>query len=407
MTTSPAPKIAAIQHVKDVPIEGKRVFLRVDFNVPFDKTGDGEARRVSDDSRIQASLPTIRHCLERGARLVLASHLGRPKGKPKPEFSLEPVAAHLAGLLDADVALADEPVGDGARKVVADLRDGQVAMLENLRFHPGEEANEDGFARALASYADVYVNDAFGTAHRAHASTVGMIPHVNAKAAGFLMYQEVQNLSRLLGDVDRPYMAILGGAKVSDKIEVLEALLERVNVIVIGGAMANTFLRARGHELGKSLVEDDKLPVARTFLRKATEHKVQVKLPVDLLVADGTSATAGKPVGLDSVPAGEMALDIGPESGRAFAEEVARARTIFWNGPMGVFENAAFAGGTLAVARAVAQNRLAFSVVGGGDSVAAVNQAGVADKISHVSTGGGASLEFVQGLTLPGIEALA
>ena len=404
MTTSPAPRTASIRHVKDVPIEGKRVFLRVDFNVPLE---DGSERKVGDDSRIVASLQTIRHCMERGARLVLASHLGRPKGKPAPEYSLEPVAAHLAGLLDCDVALTDEPVGDGARKVVADLRDGQIAMLENLRFHPGEEANEDGFARALASYADVYVNDAFGAAHRAHASTVGMIPHVATAAAGFLMYQEVESLSRLLGDLDRPYLAILGGAKVSDKIEVLEALLERVDAIAIGGAMANTFLRARGHELGRSLIEEDKLPVARNFLRKAVEHKVQVRLPTDLLIADGPKATSGRPAGLDEVSSGEMALDIGPASARDFAAEVARARTIFWNGPMGVFENQAFAAGTLAVARAVAQNRMAYSVVGGGDSVAAVNQAGVADKISHVSTGGGASLEFIQGLALPGIEALA
>jgi phosphoglycerate kinase len=406
MTTSPAPKTAAIRHVKDLPIEGKRVFLRVDFNVPLERSKDGGEARVGDDSRISASLPTIKHCLERGARLVLASHLGRPKGKPAPEYSLEPVAAHLAGLLDMDVALTDEPVGDGARKVVADLRDGQIAMLENLRFHPGEEANEDGFARALASYADAYVNDAFGAAHRAHASTVGMIPHVPEAAAGFLMSGEVESLSRLLGEVDRPYLAILGGAKVSDKIDVLEALLERVDAIAVGGAMANTFLRARGHDLGKSLVEEDKLAIARNFLRKAAEHKVQVRLPVDLLVAESLDAKAGRATGLDGVGPDEMALDIGPESAKSFAEEVARARTIFWNGPMGVFERAPFAGGTLAVARATAQNRLAYSVVGGGDSVAAVNQAGVAEQISHVSTGGGASLEFIQGLTLPGIEAL-
>jgi phosphoglycerate kinase len=407
MTSNPGPKIATstIRHVKDVPVEGKRVFLRVDFNVPLEGSGDG--RRVGDDSRIRASLPTIRHCLERGARLVLASHLGRPKGKPAAEYSLEPVAAHLAGLIDADVALTDEPVGDGARKVVADLRDGQIAMLENLRFHPGEEANEDAFARALASYADVYVNDAFGAAHRAHASTVGMVAHVAEAAAGFLMYQEVESLTRLLGEVDRPYLAILGGAKVSDKIEVLDALLERVDAIAIGGAMANTFLRARGHELGRSLVEEDKLAIARNFLRKAAEHKVTVRLPVDVVAADSIEATSGRAAGLDAVAGGEMALDIGPESARAFAEEVARARTIFWNGPMGVFERAPFAAGTLAVARAVAQNRLAYSVVGGGDSVAAVNQAGLADKVSHVSTGGGASLEFIQGLALPGIEALA
>jgi phosphoglycerate kinase len=400
--------MAAIRHVKDLPVEGKRVFLRVDFNVPLSKPegGGGGRRRVTDDSRIQASLRTIRHLIERGARLVLASHLGRPKGKPAPDYSLEPVAAHLAEILSTEVTLADEPVGDGARKVVADLRDGQIAMLENLRFNPGEEANDDTFARALASYADVYVNDAFGTAHRAHASTVGMIPHVSEAGAGFLMYDEVDKLSRLLGEVDRPYLAILGGAKVSDKIEVLEALLGRVDSIAIGGAMANTFLKARGLELGASLVEEDKLPVARSFLRKAAEAKVQVRLPVDVVVASSLEAESGSPVGVDQVKGDQMALDIGPASARAYADDIARSRTLFWNGPMGVFERPPFAAGTLAVARAVADNRLAYTVVGGGDSVAAVNQAGVADKISHVSTGGGASLEFIQGLTLPGIEAL-
>ncbi len=400
---------SSIRHVKDLPVEGKRVFLRVDFNVPLskpDQGGAGGRRRVTDDSRIQASLRTIRHLIERGARLVIASHLGRPKGKPSPELSLEPVAAHLAEILAMDVTLADEPVGDGARKVVADLRDGQIAMLENLRFNPGEEANEDGFARALASYADVYVNDAFGAAHRAHASTVGMIPHVADAGAGFLMYDEVDKLSRLLGEVDRPYLAILGGAKVSDKIEVLEALLGRVDAIAIGGAMANTFLKARGLELGASLVEEDKLPVARNFLRKASEAKVQVRLPVDLVVATSFDAESGSPVAVDQVKSDQMALDIGPASARAYGDDIARARTLFWNGPMGVFERPPFAAGTLAVARAVAENRLAYTVVGGGDSVAAVNQAGLADRISHVSTGGGASLEFIQGLTLPGIEAL-
>jgi phosphoglycerate kinase len=399
--------MSSIRHVKDLPVEGKRVFLRVDFNVPLGKPDGAGRRAVTDDSRIQASLRTIRHLVERNARLVVASHLGRPKGKPSPEYSLEPVAAHLAELLEMDVTLADEPVGDGARKVVADLRDGQIAMLENLRWSPGEEANDDGFARALASYADIYVNDAFGAAHRAHASTVGMIPHVTDAGAGFLMYDEVDKLSRLLGDVDRPYLAILGGAKVSDKIEVLEALLGRVDVIAIGGAMANTFLKAKGLELGASLVEEDKLPVARNFLRKASEAKVQVRLPVDLVVASSFEAEAGSPIAVDQVKPDQMALDIGPASARAYGDDIARARTLFWNGPMGVFERPPFAAGTLAVARAVAENRLAYTVVGGGDSVAAVNQAGVADRISHVSTGGGASLEFIQGLTLPGIEALA
>jgi len=398
--------MAAIRHVNDLPVEGKRVFLRVDFNVPLSKADGHGRRRVTDDSRIRAALRTIRYLVERGARLVVASHLGRPKGKPSPEYSLEPVAAHLAEILEMDVTLTDEPVGDGARKVVADLRDGQIAMLENLRFNPGEEANEDGFARALASYADVYVNDAFGAAHRAHASTVGMIPHVTEAGAGFLMYDEVDQLSRLLGEVDRPYLAILGGAKVSDKIEVLEALLGRVDSIAIGGAMANTFLKARGHQLGASLVEEDKLPIARNFLRKASEAKVPIRLPVDLVVATSFDAESGSPVGVDQVKDDQMALDIGPASARAYGDDIARSRTLFWNGPMGVFERPPFAAGTLAVARAVAENRLAFTVVGGGDSVAAINQAGLADRISHVSTGGGASLEFIQGLTLPGIEAL-
>jgi len=390
----------AVKHVQDLAVEGRRVFVRVDFNVPLD------GRRVADDTRIRSALPTIEHLIGRGARVVIGSHLGRPKGKPNEAFSLEPVAAHLAGLLDNEVRLTDEPVGDGARKVVGDLREGQIAMLENLRFDPGEEANDEAFARALASYADVYVNDAFGTAHRAHASTVGMVHLVSERGAGFLMAAEIESLSKLVGEVDRPYMAILGGAKVSDKIQVLEALLERVDEILIGGAMANTFLVAQGLSVGKSLVEDDKLAVARNFLRKAKEKDVQVRLPVDVIVASDIGADGGRSTPTTDIDAGDMALDIGPDSAAAFADAIGRARTIFWNGPMGVFEKAPFAEGTLRIARAVADNRLAFSVVGGGDSVAAVNQAGIADKISHVSTGGGASLEFVQGLELPGIAAL-
>jgi phosphoglycerate kinase len=337
---------------------------------------------------------------------VVASHLGRPKGAPDPAYSLEPVGARLAELLGMEVLLTDEPVGDGARKVVSDLRDGQMALLENLRFHPGEAANEEPFARALASYADVYVNDAFGTAHRAHASTVGMVRYVSDKGAGFLMEKEITFLSKLLGEVERPYLAVIGGAKVSDKIGVLESLAGRVDKILIGGAMANTFLRAKGHNLGKSKVEEDKLALARSFLKKAEERTVQVLLPRDFVAAPSIDAPEGHVVTLAQIGPDDMVLDIGPETARGYADEIARARTLFWNGPMGVFENKAFAEGTFAVARAVAANGRAITVVGGGDSVAAVEQAGVADKISHLSTGGGASLEFIEGKTLPGIAAL-
>jgi len=392
-----------IKHVQDLKVEGQRVFVRVDFNVPLDK----QTRKVTDDQRITATLPTIRHLMERGARIVLGSHLGRPDGQVKPEYSLEPVAAKLAEHLGVEVALADEPVGDGARKLVSDLRDGQIAMLENLRFHPGEEANDEAFARQLASYCDVYVNDAFGTAHRAHASTAGMVKFVADKGAGFVMAKEIDVLTRLLGEVDRPYVAVVGGAKVSDKIEVLDALLERVNAIVIGGAMANTFLEAQGKQLGKSRVEREKLPVARNFLRKASEKKITVHLPTDVVVAAGLDDAEGaKAVSVDAIPAESMALDIGPVSIEAYRKVLGAARTVFWNGPMGVFEKPKFAAGTVAIARALAENKLALTVVGGGDSAAAIAQAGLADKVTHVSTGGGASLEFVQGLDLPGIAAL-
>jgi phosphoglycerate kinase len=389
-----------IRSVSELAVEGKRVFVRVDYNVPL-KNG-----KVTDDARIVATIPTLTHLIERGARIVLGSHLGRPDGQVKPEFSLEPVALRLAELLSRDVTLADEPVGDGARRVVSDVRDGQIAMLENLRFNPGEEANDDGFARTLASYCDVYVNDAFGTAHRAHASTAGMAKHVADRGAGFVMAKEIEVLTRLLGDVDRPYLAVLGGAKVSDKIEVLDSLLERVTSIVIGGAMANTFLEAQGKTLGKSKVERDKLPIARNFLRKAVERNVPVILPVDVVVASGLDATDAQAVGIDHVPPDQMALDIGPMTIEYFRKSIDTARTVFWNGPMGVFEKPTFAAGTMAVARAIADNKFVFSVIGGGDSAAAVAQAGVADKVTHVSTGGGASLEFIQGLDLPGIAAL-
>jgi phosphoglycerate kinase len=388
-----------IKSIADLPIEGRRVFIRVDFNVPLTP-----AKGVADDSRIAASVPTIKHAIDRGARVVLASHLGRPKG-PTPGLSLEPVGARLAEMLGKEVLLTDEAVGDGARKVVADLRDGEVALLENLRFFAGEEANDDGFARQLAAYADVYVNDAFGTAHRAHASTAGMIKYVAEKGAGFLMLKEVQFLGKLLGDVDRPYIAVVGGAKVSDKIGVLENLLGRVNAFLIGGAMANTFIKAKGGDVGKSKIEEDKLALARAFLKKAEDKNVEVLLPSDAIAAAGLDASSGTAVKSDAVPADMMALDIGPQAAAGFADHIARARTVFWNGPMGVFEKKPFAAGTLAVAKAVAACK-GLTVVGGGDSVAAVNEMGVANQIKHISTGGGASLEFIEGKTLPGIAAL-
>jgi phosphoglycerate kinase len=389
-----------IKSISDLDVGGRRVFMRVDFNVPLTPAGG-----VADDTRIRESLPSIKLALERGARLVLASHLGRPKGKPDPKYSLLPVGARLAELAGVEVALTDEPVGDGARKVVADLRDGGIALLENLRFSPAEEANDEAFARGLASYADVYVNDAFGSAHRAHASTVGMTRFVAVKGMGLLMERELKFLGKLLGDVERPFIAIIGGAKVSDKIGVLENLLGRVNQLLIGGAMANTFLKAKGGRLGRSLVEDDKLALARAFLKKAEEANVDVLLPRDAVAGAGIKADAGRTVPAVDIPEDLAALDIGPETARGFADAISRAKTIFWNGPMGVFESEPFAGGTLAIARAIAAAR-ALSVVGGGDSVAAVHKTGFADKITHISTGGGASLELLEGKKLPGIAAL-
>jgi phosphoglycerate kinase len=390
-----------IKTISELDIAGRRLFIRVDFNVPLTPEG-----KVSDDTRIRESLPTIKLAIEKGARVILASHLGRPKGKVDKKYTLEPVAARLAELLDADVALTDEPVGDGARKVVNDLRAGAVALLENLRFSPAEEANDETFSRELASYADVYVNDAFGTAHRAHASTAGITKFVAAKGMGLLMEREVKFLGKLLGDVERPFVAIIGGAKVSDKIGVLDNLLERVDQMLIGGAMANTFLKAKGGHLGRSLVEEDKLALARAFLKKAEESNVDILLPRDAVAAAGIKSDAGRVVQAMMVPEDLAALDIGPETARGFADAIARAKTIFWNGPMGVLESEPFAGGTMAVAKAVATAPDALSVVGGGDSVAAIHKSGLADKITHISTGGGASLEFLEGKKLPGLAAL-
>jgi phosphoglycerate kinase len=388
-----------VRTLNDVDVGGRTVFVRVDFNVPLEGT------KVTDDTRIQAALPTIRWIQEHGGRVVLASHLGRPKGKKKPEFSLEPAAARLAELLKQEVLLADDCIGDGARKVVTDLRDTQIAMLENLRFHPEEEADDELFARELLKFCEVYVNDAFGSSHRAHASVHALPKLCPQRAAGLLVHKEVAALEKLRAGAEAPYVAVLGGAKVSDKIEVIEALMGRVDELLIGGAMANTFLAAQGLQVGKSRIEEDKLPLARTLLLQARERNIQLILPTDVVVADSIKATSGKPTDVGAIGADEMALDIGPRTVKAFGERLRRAKSVFWNGPMGLFENPPFAEGSFGVARAMADCQ-GFTVVGGGDSVAAVQAAGLTERYTHVSTGGGASLELLEGKKLPGVEVL-
>jgi phosphoglycerate kinase len=389
--------------ISDLDLAGRRAFVRVDFNVPI-KNGV-----IGDETRITASLPTIREALGRGATVILSSHLGRPKGKPAPEYSLKPVAARLGQLIGREVVFADDCVGDAARKAVAAAHAGsKVALLENLRFHPEEEKNDEAFARELAELADVYVNDAFGAAHRAHASVAAIVPHFGKNAAaGHLMEKELRYLGMALGDPERPFVGILGGAKVSDKIEVIENLLGRVDRLLVGGAMAYTFFRALGLPTGKSLVEEDKLDAARDILTHAKARNVDLNLPVDHVVADRMEAGAATAVlKVNDASIGDrMGLDIGPETTRHYAQLVGDAKTVVWNGPMGVFEIDAFAAGTLGVAQAVARVK-GTTIIGGGDSVSAVNKAGVADRITHISTGGGASLEFLGGQTLPGVAAL-
>jgi len=393
--------------IRDLSLNNHRVLMRVDFNVPLE---DG---RVIDDTRIRETLPTIEYALRHGARLVLVSHLGRPKGKRNLAFSLKPAAERLRMLLDKELARGEnvgfcpECIGPEAEEMSGRLEQGQTLLLENLRFHPEEEANDPKFAKQLAGLADYYVNDAFGTAHRAHASTVGVTTFVQKSAAGLLMEKELQYLGKVLRHPERPFIAILGGAKVSDKIGVIRNLLDKVDALIIGGGMAYTFLKAQGEPVGKSLVEEDKVELARELLKEAKKHKLKFLLPTDHVVAEKIDANAiVRTVPTGGIPDNMMALDIGPKTVEAFTEEIGRALTIVWNGPMGVFEVSPFAKGTFKIAHAVAENVGATSIVGGGDSVSAVNAAGVADKITHISTGGGASLEFLEGKKLPGVEAL-
>jgi phosphoglycerate kinase len=389
--------------IRDLDLKDKRVFVRVDFNVPLSASGE-----ITDDTRIRQTLPTLQYALERGARLILASHLGRPKGKPNPRMSLAPAAKRLGELLGRPVKFATDCVGPAAEQAARALGSGDVLLLENLRFHPQEETNDAAFSKQLAALCERYVDDAFGASHRAHASVVGITKFVDKATAGLLMEKELTYLTKATSNPERPYIALLGGAKVSDKIEVIQNLLPLVDSLLIGGAMAYTFMRAQGLPTGKSLVEEDKIELAAQVLEQAKDKGWQLELPGDHLVAERLSAdakTAHVDGSLVPIPEGWLGVDIGPETARLYKAEIINAQTVVWNGPMGVFEIAPFAKGTLAMAEAVSKVR-GTSIVGGGDSIAALTQAGMADKVSHVSTGGGASLEFLAGKTLPGVAAL-
>ena len=387
--------------IRDIDFKGKRVFCRVDFNVPLDDDGN-----IADDTRIKATLPTIRHIVNNGGKLILASHLGRPKQGPEPKYSLKPVAPCLEKYIGRPVQMATDCIGDGVGEMISRLQEGDILLLENVRFHAGETKNDPEFAKALAANADLYVNNAFGTAHRAHASTEGVTRFLQPAVAGFLLEKELKYLGQALAYPDRPFVAILGGAKVSDKIAVIENLLDKVDTLLIGGGMAYTFLKAQDRPVGRSIVEEDRLELAKELLEKAADRDVSLLLPEDHLVAPEFKADAEHKVcGDEDFPAEWMALDIGPETIKSYQKVLADARMVIWNGPMGVFEFDAFAEGTMAIARTLAESS-ARSIIGGGDSVAAVKKAGVESKMTHISTGGGASLEFLEGKTLPGVAAL-
>ncbi|WP_400162393.1 phosphoglycerate kinase [Brevibacillus sp. TJ4] len=386
--------------IRDVELAGKRIFCRVDFNVPMQ---DGV---ITDDTRIRAAVPTIRYLIDAGAKVILASHFGRPKGQVVEEMRLTPVAAHLSRLLDRDVQKLDESVGEQVQAAVAQMNNGDVVLLENVRFHAGEEKNDPELAKQFASLADLFVNDAFGAAHRAHASTAGIAQYIPA-VAGLLMEKEIRFLGGALTRPERPFTAIVGGAKVKDKIAVIENLLTKVDNLIIGGGMANTFLKAQGHEIGASLCEDDKLDLARSLMEQAKERGVNLLMPVDVVVADRFAADAAKQtVSVEAIADGWMALDIGPKTVELFQRAIVDSKTVVWNGPMGVFEMDAFAQGTIGVAMAM-KACAGTTIIGGGDSVAAVEKAGVAEEMTHISTGGGASLEFMEGKELPGVAVLA
>ncbi len=386
--------------IKDIDVKGKRVFCRVDFNVPMQ---DG---KISDETRIKAALPTIQYLQEQGAKVILASHLGRPKGQLVEELRLTPVALRLSELLGKDVKKADEAYGDSVKALISEMNEGDVLLLENVRFYPGEEKNDQELSKAFAELADIYVNDAFGAAHRAHASTEGIARYIPA-VAGFLMNKELEVIGKALSNPERPFTAIIGGAKVKDKIGVIENLLDIVDHLIIGGGLAYTFVKAQGHEVGKSLLEEDKVDLAKSFIEKAKEKGVNFHMPVDAIVADEFSADAqSKAVAIEEIPSDWQALDIGPKTAQLYRDVIQKSKLVIWNGPMGVFEMDKFANGTKAVAESLADADDTYSIIGGGDSAAAVEKFDLAHKMSHISTGGGASLEFMEGKELPGVSAL-